>query len=73
MEFFGELILEFFGNIIMSVSYYLLQGMGAVVRWLAFVGDRKPEYLIKQKELNAFIGVLVLASGVGFAYVINNY
>lgn len=73
MEFFGEFILEFFADIIFSGLYYLLQGMGAVVRWLAFVGDRKPEYLIKQKQLNTFVGILVIAFGLGLAQLINYY
>ncbi|ALM48432.1 hypothetical protein AMR72_05670 [Flavobacterium psychrophilum] len=52
-------------NPIFNGLHKLLQVMGAAVRWLCFVGDRNLNYLMLQKELNAFIGVFVLACGAG--------
>lgn len=73
MEFFGEFIAEFLFEIIVRVLfnailhglYFMLQVMGAALRWLAFVGDRNLNYLMLQKELNAFVAVFVLACGAG--------
>lgn len=61
MEFFEETI----GDIILSGLYYLLQGMGAIVRWIFFLGNKKPEYLLAQKHFNAFVAVFVFAICIG--------
>lgn len=65
MKFLIEFIAEIIVEVILYGLYYLLQVMGAAVRWLCFLGDRNLNYLMLQKELNAFVAVFVLACGAG--------
>ena len=65
MKFLIEFIAEIIVEVILHGLYFMLQVMGAAVRWLCFVGDRNLNYLMLQKELNAFVAVFVLACGAG--------
>jgi|GEM_PF-4713562 len=74
MEFLGVFIAGNIGEVIVNVIlYYLLQRMGAIVRWLFFFGNRNPKRLLVQKELNAFVAVLIFAICIGGGQLINYY
>jgi len=61
MEIFEDLI----GVVIFELLLWVLQQLGAIVRWAFSRGNCPFDHILKNKFLNGFIGILIIAAGVG--------